>query len=247
MILYELLTGRPPYRGETMLETLRLVREQEPARPRLLNSRIAADLETIVLKCLEKAPSRRYHSAEAVAEDLDRWLDHLPIRARPSTVPERLIKWARRRPWAAALLAVGIVAVASSSLAVLGLVSAARLQGVVHSKGLALEKAETELDRTRENALRIEEDQYFHGLLAAEQALASHNPDQAGRAARGVPTPAAKLGVATPDATTAFRVTSAPRTLGVPLRTRLRAGCRQGGRLRDRRPPGLDLEHLDVS
>ncbi len=180
VILYELLTGRPPYRGETMLDTLRLVREQEPTRPRLLNSRIAADLETIVLKCLEKAPSRRYHSAEAVAEDLDRWLEHLPIRARPSTVPERLIKWTRRRPWAAALLAVGIVAVASSSLAVLGLVTAARLQGVVHSKGLALEKAETELDRTRENALRIEEDHYFHGLLAAEQALSSHNPDQAG-------------------------------------------------------------------
>ncbi len=179
VILYEILTGRPPYRGETMLETLRLVREQEPVRPRLLNTRISVDLETIALKCLEKAPSRRYHSAEAVAEDLDRWLDHLPIRARPSTVPERLIKWARRRPWAAALLAVGLVAVASSSLAVLGLVSAARLQGVVHRKGLALEKAETELDRTRENALRIEEDQYFHGLLAAEQALSSHNPDQA--------------------------------------------------------------------
>ena len=61
-------------------------------------AKIDRDLETIVLKCLEKSPIRRYHSAQAMAEDLERWLSGLPIRARPSTLPERAIKWARRRP-----------------------------------------------------------------------------------------------------------------------------------------------------
>ncbi len=80
-ILFELLTGRPPYRAETVLETLRLIREQEPVRPRLINPRIARDLETIVLKCLEKSTRRRYASAAALADDLERWLTDRPIRA----------------------------------------------------------------------------------------------------------------------------------------------------------------------
>src|SRR5262249_15036721 len=119
-ILYELLTGRPPFRAETVLETLRLVREEEPARLRTLNPRIDRDLETVVLKCLEKAPSRRYASAETLADDLDLWLAGKPIHARPASVPERLVKWARRRPTIAALLLIGIVAVASSALAIGG-------------------------------------------------------------------------------------------------------------------------------
>jgi serine/threonine protein kinase len=167
VILFELLTGRPPFRAETMLETLRLVREQEPARPRSLNPRVPRDLATIALKCLNKAPSRRYRSAEALAEDLERWLAHVPILARPSTVPEHLVKWARRRPWVAALMVVGVMAIATSALAVRGLISSARLR--------------TALNETREHKLWMEEEQYFNGVLAAEQALASHNPDQAGR------------------------------------------------------------------
>ena len=104
------MTGRPPFRADTMLETLRMVREQEAVRPRTLKPRIDRDLETIVLKCLDKSPSRRYHSAEALAEDLDRWLTNLPIRARPSTLPHRAIKWARRRPAAAGLMLTAIMA-----------------------------------------------------------------------------------------------------------------------------------------
>ena len=106
-ILFELLTGRPPFRAETMLETLRLVREQDAEHPSAINPKVDRDLETIVLKCLEKHPSRRYHSAEALAEDLERWLADLPIRARPATLSHRVGKWVRRRPAAAGLIARG--------------------------------------------------------------------------------------------------------------------------------------------
>jgi tetratricopeptide (TPR) repeat protein len=112
-ILYALITDRPPFRAETTLETLRQVVEQDPSRPRALNPRVDFDLETICLKCLEKEPQRRYASALALAEDLDRFLAGEPIQARSATFWERAIKWAKRRPAAAALLAVTLAAVAS--------------------------------------------------------------------------------------------------------------------------------------
>jgi WD40 repeat protein/tetratricopeptide (TPR) repeat protein len=103
-VLYELLTGRPPFRGATPVDTVLQVRENEPPRPRQLNQAVNRDLETICLRCLEKDPSRRYGTAEAVAEDLQRWLAGEPIRARRAGAPERVLKWARRRPALAALL-----------------------------------------------------------------------------------------------------------------------------------------------
>lgn len=110
-ILYELLTGRPPFRAETPLDTLMQVMETEPAPLRTLNSKIAAELEIICLKCLEKEPHKRYGSAEGLAEDLERWLRHEPSQARPTGVWERAWKWSRRRPAAASLIGVSVLAV----------------------------------------------------------------------------------------------------------------------------------------
>jgi WD40 repeat protein/tRNA A-37 threonylcarbamoyl transferase component Bud32 len=104
-ILYELLTGRPPFRGENVLDTLLKVREAKPVRLWALNPRIDADLETICLKCLEKEPGRRYASAEALAEDLERWERGEPVRARRTGLLERTWKWARRRPGLALMTA----------------------------------------------------------------------------------------------------------------------------------------------
>jgi TolB-like protein/predicted Ser/Thr protein kinase len=103
-VFYQLLTGQPPFAGGTTYETIRLVMETEPRRPSLWNRKIDRDLETICLKCLEKDSQKRYQTAEAFAEDLERWLKHEPIRARPSNVFMRTRKWARRNPATAVLV-----------------------------------------------------------------------------------------------------------------------------------------------
>ena len=110
-ILYEMLTGRAPFKGETPIETIRQVVDTEVVPPSRLVPRIARDLETICLKCLNKEPSKRYESARALADDLARYCSGRTILARRASALERGTKWARRRPAAAALVALSLIAV----------------------------------------------------------------------------------------------------------------------------------------
>jgi Flp pilus assembly protein TadD len=108
-ILYELLTGRPPFRAETAAATVLQVIDQEPVAPARLNARVPRDLETICLKCLEKDPGKRYLSAAEFAADLERFLKYEPIQARPTGRVAYCLRWLRRRPAAAVLLSAVVL------------------------------------------------------------------------------------------------------------------------------------------
>lgn len=112
-VLYQLLTGQAPFAGGTTYETIKLLLDTEPRQPRQLNQKIDRDLSTICLKCLEKDPKRRYSSALALAEDLERWLKHEPIVARHTGVFTRGKKWVRRNP-TSALLAASLIGIAAA-------------------------------------------------------------------------------------------------------------------------------------
>jgi serine/threonine protein kinase/tetratricopeptide (TPR) repeat protein len=108
-ILYEVLTGRPPFKGASQLETLHQVVFDDVVPPSRIQPRIARDLETICLKCLQKEPQKRYGTALELADDLTRYLENKPIRARRTPLSERAVKWTRRRPVTAILLALSVV------------------------------------------------------------------------------------------------------------------------------------------
>jgi eukaryotic-like serine/threonine-protein kinase len=143
-ILYELLTGRPPFQGSSTLETLDQVRGQNPVPPRRLNPKIPRDLETIALKCLEKNPSRRYASAEALADDLTYFLEGRPIKARSVSAIEHAGRWCRRRP-----------AIATLATALLMTFSVGFLAIVLLWRHAEAERNEAELARGRAEAARI--------------------------------------------------------------------------------------------
>jgi serine/threonine protein kinase len=109
VILYELLTARVPFKGETITETMLMVKYEEPVSPRRLQPNLPRDLETICLKCLAKAPAGRYPTAEGLADDLARWLAGRPIHARPAGRVERVERWAKRNPTVAALSALAVL------------------------------------------------------------------------------------------------------------------------------------------
>jgi WD40 repeat protein len=165
-ILYECLTGRAPFRADTAFETLRQVIAEEPVAPRSLSPLLPLNLEVICLKCLSKAPHQRYASAEDLAEDLRRFLNHEPIRARPAAAPERAVKWARRHPVLAVLLAT----------AGLWLVS---LVVYTLQRQRDFEAVEAEADRARraETLAREHEDQAQVLQYAAQMRLASQMLD----------------------------------------------------------------------
>jgi eukaryotic-like serine/threonine-protein kinase len=164
-ILFELLAGRPPFRGESALDILRQVREREPDRPRSIRPGIPRDLETICLKCLEKEPGRRYDSAEALADDLDRWLEGRPIAARRAWLVERICKWARRRPTAAALLLACMIAAVAAAVAAQGIRSAGRWKA--------------EVARREAARVRAEVAGYADRIAAAERAWSDNDVDRA--------------------------------------------------------------------
>jgi tRNA A-37 threonylcarbamoyl transferase component Bud32 len=150
-ILYELLTGHPPFKGETAEDTLEQVRSQEPVPPRRLRPKLPRPLETVCLKCLKKEPVKRYADAEALAEDLGRFLHGEPIQAQPVRAWERGWKWTKRRPSVAALLLVGIVAV----LASVGLVVASVYNTRLDRYNTQLDEARKAEEELRKRAERL--------------------------------------------------------------------------------------------
>lgn len=149
-ILYHLLSGRPPFAAETLTDTLQQVTTKEAVSPRLLNPSVPKDLETICLKCLEKEPGKRYASAAALGEELSRFLRDEPIRARAVSRVEKVWRWSRRRPTAAAALGLLLIVAIGSPIAALRInherqqAEEARKQAEANEK-----KAKTEATKSR--------------------------------------------------------------------------------------------------
>jgi putative hemolysin len=158
-ILYEMLTGRPPFQGPTALDTLLQVVGNEPVAVRVLQPKVPRDLETICLKCLQKEPRKRYGSAEELAEDLRRFQAGEPITARPVGVAERVAKWVKRRPAVAALLALVL------------LLTAVGLGGIAWAYGEALRERNNA--QTEATNARLAEKKTQDQLQETERALAN--------------------------------------------------------------------------
>jgi tetratricopeptide (TPR) repeat protein len=173
-VLYEMLTGQPPFRGVAMLDTLDQVRSLEPVWPRRLQSKVPRDLETICLKCLQKEPARRYASAEALADDLRRFLDGRPIRARHVGAVERLRRWGRRNPVVAGLLTSVLLLLAGGVVALT--ISNERLTQEKNQKDEALQQAEAQRQEA-EKRRRIAEMNFQRARVLLHNAPLKHQID----------------------------------------------------------------------
>jgi hypothetical protein len=160
--LYAMLSGRPPFQGASVIETLQQVREREPERPSKFNPKVPRDLEVITLKCLEKDPQRRYSSAASLADDLDRYVRGEPILARRTGLLERSAMWIRRQPARAGLAAASLVA----ALALAGLAVAVPL---FLQKEEARREAVHQRDRAQNTAERAETFEYLFRIALVER------------------------------------------------------------------------------
>ena len=162
-ILYHALTGRPPFVGEGMADTVQQVLNAEPVSPRVLNPSVPADLETVCLKCLEKEPGKRYATAQMLAEELGRFLEGKPVLARPVGRLAKAWRWCRRNP---ALAGTGAVAVLAVLLGFIGVLW--QLQRVEFQR----QRAEAGEQSARRRA-------YISEINSAQQALEANNPGRA--------------------------------------------------------------------
>jgi Tol biopolymer transport system component len=176
-ILYEALTGRPPFKAATQVETIQQVLSAEPVPPARLQRQVPRDLETVCLRCLEKDPRRRYATAAELADDLRRFLKGEPVQARPVRAWERGLKWARRRPALAGLAVVGLVALVSVLAGGLWFARAREMERLAKEKeelrGIA-ERERDEASRQRDEANKpralVRKAWYFSRINMADRA-----------------------------------------------------------------------------
>jgi WD40 repeat protein len=175
-IFYELLCGRPPFKGADVLDTLSQVREKEPARPRSICEFVDRDLETVCLKCLEKEPLKRFGSAEALADELERWVRGEPLRVRPVSGFEQAWRWCKRKPAWATVVAITLLAVVAT---IAGLaVSRLLIGNALRDKAAAFDKLAGEQARTKQalddldlSFRREKEISYARVLLLADREI----------------------------------------------------------------------------
>lgn len=192
IILYELLTGRVPFQGETFADTMMLAHREEPVPPRRLQPGVPRDLETICLKCLEKTPGRRYESAQGLADDLARWAEGRPIRARAIGLVGRTVRLARRNPTAAGLsVAVCLVAIIGLTGIVYGWAEASRnadkAEANANDAMLAERAAKLAESDAREAEGKERWERYRVSLAAASSALRLHDINAARSALDNAP------------------------------------------------------------